>query len=369
MTILILLGLALLIIGVIALIKGEIIPLRITNKKIGAGVLAAGLLLMIIGFAGITTGVDEVAEEPKDPYEEVEIVDIQFNESIVIDDTSVEISGSTNLTDGTLLHYEVYNLYNEDNHITGEIEVTDGNFTENVDISDFTNGEIVVWLEFLPFEQSETIIEKYGEFGDYIAGERIEYSEELNSNIITAEERYTKNVPITLSETGDTATELFFLKEGFAVLDFNHTGTAPLIVELKDETGKTIDTMINKLGEYSGTTAAYIPDNGEYLLNIRADGSWNAEISQKVPPQDEVPDVPHTFIGVGDDVKFIYLEEGLKRYELVHQGTEDFIVKVSQDIIADHRRSYEGSTAHSVDEEGIHLIRVVADGSWAIKIE
>jgi len=44
--------------------------------------------------------------------------------------------------------------------------------------------------------------------------------------------------------------------------------------------GEFDDLFVNAIGEYDGETAALIDDEGEYTLDVEADGDWEVEIRQ-----------------------------------------------------------------------------------------
>ncbi|MBS3792671.1 hypothetical protein KGY77_08525 [Candidatus Bipolaricaulota bacterium] len=89
---------------------------------------------------------------------------------------TVEISGTTNLMDGSILFYSIRN---EDNpsilDLEGEMVVSGGNFEKEVDITDMGEGEISVLVGFHPFSQSEKVREKYGDWGGNIEGDQVEF--------------------------------------------------------------------------------------------------------------------------------------------------------------------------------------------------
>jgi len=299
---------------------------------------------------------DDVEVNDEVEVEDVDKIDIDFSEKISFEDDLVIISGTTNFEDGTILNYEIENLDNIDDYIEGTIEVVNSEFKEEIDISNFSDGEILAWLGFSPYNQNEEIQEVYGEEGEHLASE------------ISVQKKFIKETPVELSGQGDTATEDFFLRSGLAVLDFEHAGSRNIIVELLDESGNRVELMINEIGSYQGKTLADIPRSGEYILNIQADGSWNAEISQAMPS--EIPKAPETFTGTGDDVFFVELEAGRSHFEFEHDGQSNFIVQAEgQVLLVNEIGAYEGSTAQNVQDSGPYIISVNADGNWSVSIE
>jgi len=337
---------------------------------------AAVIVFFLVLAVGSTDDDNDVAEvvEPEEEavaedafeVEEEDKVEVAFDETIEITDNLVTISGTTNLEDGTIIEYEIENFADLDDFIYGEIVVQDGEFYEEVDISEFGDGEISAWIAFYPFNQPENIQELYGSMGEYLSGD-VEYSEGMQANYITAERLHVKETPIIFSGSGDTATEDFYLRSGFAVLEFSHTGSRNIIVELMDETASSSELMINEIGSYQGKTMALIQQEGNYLLKIQADGSWEAQVTQS---PDEVLSTPLQQTGQGDDVFFVELASGRVDFSFSHSGTSNFIVMVNnQALLVNEIGAYEGSTVDNVPEDGIYAISVQADGSWQVNIE
>lgn len=365
------------IIGVIALIKGGLPKLKIPNRKVAVVVTIIAFVL-----AGVTvpdnndeeTKVAEADDESDDEGIEVsqdedsgaEKLTISFDESIDISDEKVVIEGETNLHDGVILSYEITNEGDVDDYIEGEMEVNGGKFSTEEDVSDFSNGEIRVYLAFLPYMQPNRIMEIYGEMGENIEGDKV--IESADANIIEAANIYVKAKPIELEGSGDTATDTFSLTPGLAFFSAEHTGGSNFVLEFMDENGNQLNLLVNEIGSYNGTTAATIPDSGEYLLNVTADGSWNIDITQSIPS--DVPSAPTTLEGNGDDVVFVNLDSGLTHLEFSHLGESNFIVMVNdQNLLVNEIGNYEGSQAQQVQDPGTYAISVKADGNWSIQIE
>lgn len=87
--------------------------------------------------------------------------------------------------------------------------------------------------------------------------------------------------PITLTGTGQTATNKFSLQEGLATFKMTHNGQSNFIVHLLDDQGNDdFGSLVNVIGSFSGSKALQIPASGQYLLDIQADGAWTVTITQ-----------------------------------------------------------------------------------------
>jgi len=383
-SLLLFLGLIGIIIGFFALVRGRFESVKITNRKTAGLVLIASFFILMVGSGlqdsdGESQSLegDEPREEERDD-EKVEKADtkkvskeeekdddsdlrnldwVDVTDDISFEDNEVIISGETNVEDGAIISYEIEHLSNVDDFIEGEIEVVDGSFSEEIDVSSFGDGEIIVFVAFTPHSQPDDIIELFHVPDD----DGLDYPYENEFSFI-------KSVPVELSGSGDVATDFFTLSEGFAVFNMDHSGNRNFIIELKDESGHTHELLVNEIGSYKGKTFAMIPSTGDYLLDITADGSWEGTIEQTIPNDIEAD--PLTIEGSGDDVVFIELESGMKRFDFKHNGSSNFIVLVNgQNLLVNEIGDYEGSSTENILDHSIYAFAITADGNWEIAIE
>lgn len=87
-----------------------------------------------------------------------------------------------------------------------------------------------------------------------------------------------KQVPLTLSGTGQKASEIFYLNTGMARFEMKHDGTSNFAIVLYSADGKYIDLLVNTIGSFDGSKATPISKAGLYLLDISADGNWEISI-------------------------------------------------------------------------------------------
>lgn len=85
---------------------------------------------------------------------------------------------------------------------------------------------------------------------------------------------------VTLSGTGNQATELFTLRPGLARFDMTHNGESNFIVYLLDEHGDRVGLIANSVGAGDYSKAVKIETAGKYLLNVTADGAWTITATQ-----------------------------------------------------------------------------------------
>src|SRR5690625_6323801 len=103
----------------------------------------------------------------------------------------------------------------------------------------------------------------------------------------------------------------------------NHEGGSNFVAALKDETGETVKLLVNEIGSYGGKTFFSVPSSESYVLDITADGSWDATVLQTIP--EEMESDPVTIEGTGDDVVFIEGAGGTKRCGIRHTGEHELV--------------------------------------------
>ena len=180
---------------------------------------------------------------------------------------------------------------------------------------------------------------------------------------------------INLSGDGQMATEPFDLESGLAIFTMAYQGEGNFIVKLLDEDGAPVGGAIaNEAGSFEGSNAAQTKAAGQHVLDVQARGPWTITIEQPRPSS-----APETTSFSGDSTAitdFFQLPGGLTRFNLTHQGSSNFIVKLLDrdgapvgGALVNEVGSFEGSKAVRVPEDGIYLLQVGADGPWTIQVE
>jgi len=125
--------------------------------------------------------------------------------------------------------------------------------------------------------------------------------------------------PIALSGTGQEATSKFSLEKGLSIFRMTHDGDSNFGVWLLDGEGEKVDLLVNEIGAFDGSKAVGIKKQGDYILDISADGRWTITIEQ--PRPSSAPSVPKTLKGKGQQASEVfYLDKGLARFEMTHDG-------------------------------------------------
>jgi hypothetical protein len=163
------------------------------------------------------------------------------------------------------------------------------------------------------------------------------------------------------------------LREGLAIFRVTHQGRSNVIMYLLDGTGRQLDLVANQVGNFDGASAARIPQDGEYLINVTADGAWTIAVEQP-RPADGAP-LPTDFRGVKSGVSHIFqLRDGLVTFRFKHSGKSNFIAYLVDmngrqiDLVANGIGVVDGSKAVRGRSMPV-LIDVTADGEWSMTVE
>ncbi len=87
-------------------------------------------------------------------------------------------------------------------------------------------------------------------------------------------------LPVSISGTGPVASQFIYLNSGLTTFSVSHNSMNTFNIELLDQNGKLVDTVINEIGPYHGAQSISVAQPGIYLLNIDTDGTWHVDVSQ-----------------------------------------------------------------------------------------
>lgn len=192
--------------------------------------------------------------------------------------------------------------------------------------------------------------------------------------LLEVEDGTTKRV----SGSGQTATDSFDLsfRSGLAVFTMTHQGDGDFIVELRDQSGASVDTanLANESGPYEGSWAVHTQP-GEHVLDVQASGPWTITVDQPRPSS-----APRTTSFSGNSktaTDHFGLSGGLKWANMTYEGSGNFIVTlldksgtpVQFGTLVNETGPFNGSRAFHVPKEDIYLLRVEASGPWTIEVE
>lgn len=173
--------------------------------------------------------------------------------------------------------------------------------------------------------------------------------------------------PITLSGTGQTATEEFSLAAGVWVATFSHSGQRNFIVKSYDTKGEE-DLLVNEIGVWSGQVA--VPGNNKYRLDVQAGGAWTVTFAPI-----GISDSP-SLSGTGSVVGGLFKASGgPKTYAFSHNGRSNFIVHLACDkgsdlLVQNTIGAVSGTRIVSFPSGATNCFwRVDADGEFSVALQ
>jgi len=171
------------------------------------------------------------------------------------------------------------------------------------------------------------------------------------------------------------------LKEGLAVVASSVTNVKstfePFQVFLVDGTGKEIGTAAYGSGGNQNVLGTMeVPADGTYFFKVKSQGDWTISVTQPRSTY-SAPPATQTFSGRGSAVTQLFsLKAGGARFQLTHtNGTKDFYVGLINGdgsyaaSLASKTGPASVSTIENIEENGVFLLQVTADGDWTVTVQ
>lgn len=174
------------------------------------------------------------------------------------------------------------------------------------------------------------------------------------------------------SGSGNSVTDAFTAEGGLVVLHFQHDGDSNFQVRAVNSNGDE-EYLVNEIGSYDGEVALYLPSD-DYQLDVTADGSWSADVTQPRFNEQDVKGLPASADGEhaawlgpfeftgGEEVTFeIESDDQAAVWLATHEGEK-------VELLHNEIGPYEGSTL--ITDSGFGLIIIDTDSAdWKITIE
>ena len=165
--------------------------------------------------------------------------------------------------------------------------------------------------------------------------------------------------PVSLSGSGQAATETIDLPSPFSKVTFTYRGEGNFIV--RAYYGNEEELLVNTIGSYTGATLL-VTDKPVYF-DVDAESNWTAQVAgigTRINP---------SFSGTGDKVSGFFEPPDQGPWEISHNGEHNFVVRFhcigGSDLIQNEIGSVSGSTIITFDR-GPCFWQVGADGSWSL---
>lgn len=172
----------------------------------------------------------------------------------------------------------------------------------------------------------------------------------------------------SFSGSGAEVEQDISISGGLTVVEATHSGEENFQVSLVG--GEFDDLFVNVIGEYDGETAALIGE-GEYTLDVEADGDWEVEIRQ--PRAASGDSLPQSLEGDTPEVHGPFEFDGSHVAAGSHSGEGNFQAHVYPaegsfgELVFNEVGQYEGETTFR--HSGVGWVAVQADGDWSLELE
>lgn len=173
----------------------------------------------------------------------------------------------------------------------------------------------------------------------------------------------------SFSGSGQSVESGIDIDGGLVVVEASHDGERNFQVSLEDDT-EYGESFINIIGAFDGAQAELV-DEGEYLLDVNADGNWDITIRQ--PRTGQGDELPTTIAGSGPEVSNPIRFSGTGVATGEHDGERNFQVRIYPmtgsfgESVFNEIGEFDGETTYSFD--GIGWVDINADGNWSVELE
>lgn len=192
------------------------------------------------------------------------------------------------------------------------------------------------------------------------------------------------NTPLPTPTHTPTPEPITFSGSGDSVLDFDLNGEPAIIhikgnesgryfsVESFDETGESIDLLVNTTDPYDGYRPLdWLDDEYSTRLQVKASGSWTIEIfpiAQSPEIQRHILSIPGTYNGNGDDI--VVLVDGTPDLATIKGNAGGNYFGVigygdRREFLVNTTSPYEGTVIIS---NNTYALEIVAEGDWSIEV-
>jgi hypothetical protein len=176
-----------------------------------------------------------------------------------------------------------------------------------------------------------------------------------------------------------TASRTLDLKSGVYLLEMEHEGSGPFVVEVESAT--VYQSIVHVNGSFAGTQAFGVPDAGTFFLNVTADGGWTIYVERPLHLTDVI--LPYTFTGTGYAATGLFdLPEGNVTFAIARGGEGPFAVWLYAGnglLVFDsngtyiqplslHEGPFNGTETVTIPSSGAYLLDVMGTGDWSVTV-
>jgi hypothetical protein len=180
--------------------------------------------------------------------------------------------------------------------------------------------------------------------------------------------------PQTFSGQGSDTSKSFSVEGGFTAINLEHTGESNFQVELiNEQTGETEGYLTNTIGDYDGAVALSLSE-GDYFLDVTADGDWSANVTQPRFADSDVESPPVDASGHQHDWMGPIDFDGTVEVTVEAEDDGNLAVWLADhrgervDLLANDIGPYEETTV--VTQDGIGLLVIETnDVNWRVEVE
>lgn len=190
------------------------------------------------------------------------------------------------------------------------------------------------------------------------------------------------DLPVRVNGSGTDVSEAVTLEAGVLLAQITHTGTGTFAVTLLNAAGESVVELADSTGPWVGSRAVVLPETGEYVAEVTADGDWQIELDARDPATSIISELPFEQTGAGSQaVYFVRVAPGERTLAAVHDGLTGFSVTVissdgsfvdevmASSGVVDTVETFTVPALAEGDTDTFLLVDIRASGNWTIRIE
>jgi hypothetical protein len=176
------------------------------------------------------------------------------------------------------------------------------------------------------------------------------------------------------------SSRIFNLEAGLVIITLHHQGAERFIANLVAANGMLVSELVSTAGQWVGTRAIIIPEDGEYRFEVTADADWWVEVMYPLPENAVRSPLPYSNAGTGTQALY-FIEVPPGEHTMTVNTTNTLYTSVSihsfdgsiRVHLIDWFGPFSGSVPFTIIGDENDLVYIAIDletsGNWEISVE
>jgi hypothetical protein len=179
---------------------------------------------------------------------------------------------------------------------------------------------------------------------------------------------------------GSGLSSVFNLEAGLVIITLHHQGQGYFSANLIRETGALVSQLVTASGQWAGSRAVVIPDDGAYRFDVAADADWWVEVMYPRPESAVRSPLPFELSGSGTQALYfievppgehaLHMSSSNTQYTTVTIISSDGALRVN---LIDWFGVFSGTVPFTITGDEHDLIYLAIDvetsGDWELRVD